>query len=122
MLEVKNITKIYPGTVALNDVSVSFEGGKIHALVGKNGSGKSTLLKIMSGSQPASSGQIFLDGEEMHFSSTKDAFEHGIATVYQELSLIPGLSVAENILIGRMPKRHGIIDYRQAKKIASDLL
>lgn len=122
ILEVKSLTKIFPGTVALNDVSVSFESGRVHALVGKNGSGKSTMLKILSGSQKATSGSFYLDGEEMHFSSTADAFSKGIATVYQELSLVPGLSVAENIFLGRMPKKRGIIDYRRARKEARELL
>jgi len=122
ILEVKGLTKIFPGTVALNGVSVSFESGRVHALVGKNGSGKSTMLKILSGSQKATSGSFYLDGEEMHFSSTADAFSKGIATVYQELSLVPGLSVTENIFLGRMPKKRGIIDYRRARKEARELL
>lgn len=113
---------MFPGTLALNDVSVSFESGKVHALVGKNGSGKSTLLKILSGAQPPTSGEIYLDGEQMKFTSTSDAFKNGIATVYQELSLVPGLSVTENILIGRMPKKNGFINYKKAEKTVKDLL
>ena len=122
ILTVKNISKQFPGTLALDNVSVEFEGGKVHALVGKNGSGKSTLLKILSGAQPPTSGSFYLDNREMKFSSTSDAFKNGIATVYQELSLIPGLSVAENILIGRMPKKFGLIDYKKAESTVRDLL
>ncbi len=122
VLEARNIIKIFPGTVALDNVSVSFESGKVHALVGKNGSGKSTLLKIMSGAQPATSGELFLDGKKMDFSSTVDAFKSGIATVYQELSLVLGLSVAENILIGRMPQKYGLIDYKTANNTVKELL
>ena len=122
ILEARHMTKVFPGTVALDDVSVSFEGGKVHALVGKNGSGKSTLLKILSGAQPATEGEIYLDGQKMIFSSTMDAFEHGIATVYQELSLIPSLSVAENILIGRMPTKRGLIDWKTAEQTVNALL
>ena len=89
VLEARNITKVFPGTVALDDVSVSFDSGKVHAIVGKNGSGKSTLLKIISGAQQATSGVLILDGKEVKISSTTDAFKDGIATVYQELSLVP---------------------------------
>lgn len=121
VLEGRNITKIFPGTVALDDVSVSFNSGKVHALVGKNGSGKSTLLKIFSGAQPATSGDIVLDGQTMNFSSTIDAFENGIATVYQELSLIPTLSVTENILINRMPMKRNLINWSEAKKKVKEL-
>lgn len=122
ILEARHMTKVFPGTVALDDVTVSFESGKVHALAGKNGSGKSTLLKIMSGAQPATSGEIYLDGEKMSFSSTMDAFAHGIATVYQELSLIPSLTVMENILIGRMPTKCGLIDWKKAEQTVNALL
>ncbi len=122
VLEVKNIRKVFPGTVALDDVSVSYDGGKVHAIVGKNGSGKSTLLKIISGSQPATEGKIFVDGREVHYANTMDAMKDGIATVYQELSLVPGLTVAENILLGRMPTRHGLVDWKAANKQVADLL
>lgn len=74
ILEARHMTKVFPGTVALDDVSVSFEGGKVHALVGKNGSGKSTLLKILSGAQPATEGEIYLDGQKMIFSKHDGRF------------------------------------------------
>lgn len=122
VLEVKNITKVFPGTVALDNVSATFESGKVHAVVGKNGSGKSTLIKIISGSQPATKGEMFLDNKELHFSSTIDAIKDGIATVYQELSLVPELSVAENILLGRMPEKHGLIDWKAANSDVEKLL
>lgn len=73
VLEARNITKVFPGTVALDDVSVSFDSGKVHAIVGKNGSGKSTLLKIISGAQQATSGVLILDGKEVKIASTTDA-------------------------------------------------
>src|SRR5437016_5627158 len=97
------IRKEYPGTVALDDVSVSFEGGKVHALLGKNGAGKSTLVKIFAGSVQPTSGRLLINGEEVYLRSPQDAFGAGIATVYQELSLVPDLTVAENILLGRTP-------------------
>ena len=122
VLEARHITKTFPGTLALDDVSVSFKSGQVHALVGKNGSGKSTLLKIFSGSQSVSSGEFYLDNKKMQFTSTSDGFKSGIATVYQELSLIPGLSVTENIFMGRMPQKYKLIDYKEANKRAKDLL
>ena len=122
VLEARNITKVFPGTVALDDVSVSFDSGKVHAIVGKNGSGKSTLLKIISGAQQATSGVLILDGKEVKIASTTDAFKDGIATVYQELSLIPTLSVTENILLGRMPMKYGMIDWNAANSQVKSLL
>lgn len=122
VLEARNITKVFPGTVALDDVSVSFDSGKVHAIVGKNGSGKSTLLKIISGAQQATSGVLILDGKEVKISSTTDAFKDGIATVYQELSLVPTLSVTENILLGRMPMKYGMIDWNAANTQVKNLL
>lgn len=122
VLEARNITKVFPGTVALDDVSVSFDSGKVHAIVGKNGSGKSTLLKIISGAQQATSGVLILDGQEVKITSTTDAFKDGIATVYQELSLIPTLSVTENILLGRMPMKYGMIDWNAANSQVKSLL
>jgi ribose transport system ATP-binding protein len=104
-LQTLKIRKEYPGTLALDDVSVSFEGGKIHALLGKNGAGKSTLVKILAGTVQPTSGSILLNGGEVRLRSASDAFAQGIATVYQELSLVPGLTVGENILLGRLPKK-----------------
>ena len=88
-LRTEGIVKDYPGTRALDDVTVSFDGGKVHASIGKNGSGKSTLVKVFSGAIQPTAGKFFLDDQELHFSSPTDAFAHGIATVYQELSLVP---------------------------------
>lgn len=121
VLETRNITKNYPGTVALNKVSVSFESGKVHALIGKNGSGKSTLVKIFSGAVDPSEGEVLLDGETMKFNDPRDAFAKGIATVYQELSLVPGLSVAENILIGRLPMKGKLVDWKKTYSMAEEL-
>ena len=103
VLEARNIYKQFPGTLALNDVSVSFQAGAVHAVLGKNGSGKSTLMKIFSGAHLPTSGEIYLDGEKMQYTTTEMAIQSGIATVYQELSVIKDLTVAENLLIGRLP-------------------
>jgi ABC-type sugar transport system ATPase subunit len=117
-----HVTKDYPGVRALDDVSVAFESGKVNALIGKNGSGKSTLLKIFSGAIQPSQGRITLDDAELRFSGPADAYRQGIATVYQEMSLIPWLSVAENIFLGRLPKRRGLIDWEAAYAQAAELL
>ena len=109
-LQTVALRKEYPGTVALDDVSVSFAGGQVHALLGKNGAGKSTLVKIFAGSVRPTRGKLLVDGKEICLRSPLDAFRQGIATVYQELSLIPSLTVAENIFLGRLPqiRRFGV--------------
>lgn len=122
VLEARGITKIFPGTVALDNVNVSFASGGIHALVGKNGSGKSTLLKVISGAQKATCGELYLDGSKLEIDCTFDAFSKGIATVYQELSLIPTLTVMENILINRLPAKRGLIDWKAAQTKAEGIL
>lgn len=122
-LEARGIRKEYPGTVALKDVSVRFDGGKVHALIGRNGAGKSTLVRILAGSTQPTAGQVLLDGEPVELRSPGDAFQRGIATVYQELSLVPGLSVAENILLGRMPRSRGpFIDWASTAEQAHAVL
>ncbi len=122
VLKAENITKVYPGTVALNKVSVEFESGKVHAFIGKNGSGKSTLVKIFAGAEEATEGNVYLDGQKMENKSPQEALHKGIATVYQELSLIPGLTVAENILMGRMPLKGKLIDWKKAYEKAGKIL
>ena len=113
VLTTNNIIKDYPGTRALNDVNVSFTSGKVNALLGKNGSGKSTLSKIISGAEKASSGTFALDGEVMSFSSPAEAAAQGIAMVYQEMSLVAGLTVAENIFLGRIPLKNKLVSWKE---------
>ena len=122
VLRTEGIVKDYPGTRALDNVSVSFEGGKVHAFIGKNGSGKSTLVKVFSGAIQPTAGKFFLDDKELHFSAPTDAFAQGIATVYQELSLVPYLTVAENIYLGRLPKKGKVVDWKKTYEMAGDLL
>lgn len=102
-LRVEAITKGYPGVQALKGVSLAVRRGSIHALVGQNGAGKSTLVKILSGAETADSGSIYVDGQRMRFREPTDAQAAGIHTIYQELSLVPSLSVAENIFLGHLP-------------------
>lgn len=122
ILYAKHVIKRYPGTVALDDVSVEFESGKIHAFIGKNGSGKSTLLKIFSGAVIRDSGEVAIDDRRLEIRNPQDAFREGISTVYQELSIISGLTVAENIFLGRMPMSHGLIDWKEANRQAGEIL
>lgn len=121
-LRAENITKVYPGTVALDKVSVEFESGRVHAFIGKNGSGKSTLVKVFSGATQPTEGSFYLDEEKIVLKSPQEAFDRGIATVYQELSLIPGLTVAENILMGRLPMKGKLIDWKKTYEEAGKLL
>ena len=101
MLTLKNITKTYPGVVALDDVTLSFSDGKVHALLGENGAGKSTLIKVIAGAIEPDCGQIEVDGKTYARLTPQLAREHGIAVIYQELNLVGPLSVAENIYLGR---------------------
>jgi ABC-type sugar transport system ATPase subunit len=121
-IRTEHIIKDYPGTRALDNISVCFESGKVHVLVGKNGSGKSTLVKIFAGAIKPTSGEFYLNDEKLHFNSTVDAYSKGIVTVYQEMSLVPGLSVAENIFLGRLPKKNQAIDWQQTYQMAGALL
>lgn len=101
ILELKNIHKSFPGVLALQGVDFSLNEGEIHALMGENGAGKSTLIKVLTGVYTKDEGQIMLDDEEVHIKSPQDAQRMGISTVYQEITLCPNLSVAENMYIGR---------------------
>jgi len=122
VLEVRNITKVFPGTIAVDDVTATFESGKVNALVGKNGSGKSTLIKAINGSQPPTKGKIYLDGEPLELETPSEAFNKGIMTVYQEMSLVPGLTVAENILIGKYKMKGKLIDWKKTYAEAQEFL
>lgn len=105
ILSIRSVSKSFPGVQALQEVSMDILPGEVHALLGENGAGKSTLMKIISGIIPRDRGEILLDGKPVHFSSPRDALDAGIALVQQELSLVPYLSIAENIFLGRWPKK-----------------
>lgn len=104
-LELRNLTKHFGTVKALENFSHAFEAGRVHALLGKNGSGKSTFIKMMSGALKPMAGEILINGHSCNFAHPADALSAGVVTVYQELSLVPHLSVAENIYLGRLPKR-----------------
>jgi ABC-type sugar transport system ATPase subunit len=105
LLQLNKITKIFPGVIAVDEVDFDMNRGEIHALVGENGAGKSTLIKILGGVYQPDGGKVIFDGEEVFFATTHQSHEKGISVIYQEFNLIPDLSVAENIFIGREPRR-----------------
>ncbi|HOY45638.1 MAG TPA: sugar ABC transporter ATP-binding protein [bacterium] len=118
-----HIGQVFPGVVALDDVHFDLMQGEVHVLLGENGAGKSTLVKILSGAYPRSSGQILLDGVEVRIESPRRAQELGMAIIYQELNLIPALTAAENIFLGREPRRRsGLIDQKRVVTDAQSLL
>ena len=118
VLEMKNISKSFPGVKALKDVNFSCKKGSVHALVGENGAGKSTLLKILSGELEADSGSIFIDGKSVHFKNPRDAQKLGIAMVHQELKLLPELSIGQNMFLNNEPRN--FLRFIDKKKIYDD--
>ncbi len=128
ILDFRNVTKQFPGVVALRDVSLQIKRGEIHGICGENGAGKSTLMKILSGVYPWGTydGQIFIDGQELRLEnrSIRQALETGIAIVYQEFTLVPGITVGENIFLGKEPVEHGAINwdklYADTQKLLSE--
>jgi galactofuranose transport system ATP-binding protein len=123
ILEVRRVTKRFPGVLALDDVSFELRPGEVHALVGENGAGKSTLIKVITGVYKPDDGQVHFKGEEVSFSDPRESQAVGISTIYQEINLIPLLSVAQNIFLGREPRnRLGIIDVESMNREAAEIL
>src|SRR5439155_22144056 len=118
-LELREVSKRFPGVLALDNVSLTIRPGEIHAIIGQNGAGKSTMINIISGMIKADSGAVLLSGKPVAIESTRAAIELGIATVYQELSLLPNLSIAQNIGLGREPRRAGILDLAAMRRAAA---
>ncbi|MBL0387342.1 sugar ABC transporter ATP-binding protein [Tumebacillus sp. ITR2] len=123
-LEMKGILKEFPGVRALNDVTFTANKGEVLALLGENGAGKSTLMKILSGVYPYGTyeGDILVDGKVCQFANTRAAEHAGIAIIHQELNLIPGLSIAENVFLGREPKKFGTVDWKRMHRETQALL
>jgi ribose transport system ATP-binding protein len=117
-LELVGISKSFGGVHALRNVDFTLKAGQIHGLVGENGAGKSTMMKIVAGVYPDFEGIIRLDGEEVRFRSSRDALNAGIGMVHQELSIVPDLSVAENVFLGSQPTRAGVIDWQRMMREA----
>jgi len=122
ILELKNITKLYPGVVALDNVSLCFRKGEVHAIVGENGAGKSTFIKIITGAIKQTSGQLFFEGKEITDNSPQKAIELGITTIYQEINLFQNLSVAENIYYNRYDTKYGLINFKELEIKAKTVL
>ena len=124
ILEMRDITKTFPGVKALSNVNLSVEAGEIHAIVGENGAGKSTLMKVLSGVYPHGTyeGAIHYEGHECRFHGIHDSERVGIVIIHQELALVPLLSIAENIFLGNEQTRFGIIDWNMARRRAAELL
>jgi monosaccharide-transporting ATPase len=123
ILEVRGVTKRFPGVLALDDVSFGLGTGEVHALVGENGAGKSTLIKVVTGVHRPDEGEIFFAGERVSFASPREAQEAGISTIYQDTNMVPLRSVAQNIFLGREPRnRFGLTDTARMKREAEELL
>ena len=118
----EGITKIFSGVTALSQVDLALARGEVHALVGENGAGKSTLIKIMTGAYTRDGGQMFLEGRAVDFRTPEDAQNEGVVAVYQEVNLLTFRTVAENIYLGREPRRFGLIDWKRMNADAAALL
>lgn len=122
LLEVRGLSKRYPGVNALSDIDFDLRAGEVHILFGENGAGKSTLISILSGAQKPSEGEVLFRGRPLALDSVHQARELGISAVYQEFSLVPQLTVAENMFLGSEHVRHGLLDSRQTKTAATKIL
>ena len=122
LFRMEGVSKRYGGVRALEDAELVVHAGRIHAILGENGAGKSTLIKVMAGVVAPDQGRMMLDGQEVNFASPAEANKAGIACIFQELSLIPELSVADNIVISDPPKKFGMIDRKAQRKIAEEAL
>jgi len=124
ILEMRNITKTFPGVKALDNVSFSVRQGEIHALVGENGAGKSTLMNVLSGIYPHSSysGEIYFQGKECRFQNIHDSEKVGLVIIHQELALVPFLSIAENLFLGNERAKNGVIDWNESFSKTKELL
>ena len=124
ILEMRSITKTFPGVKALQDVNLNVRAGEIHAIVGENGAGKSTLMKVLSGVYPYGSytGEIHYEDQECHFKGIHDSERQGIVIIHQELALVPLLSIAENIYLGNEQATYGVIDWNAVRRGAAGLL
>jgi galactofuranose transport system ATP-binding protein len=122
LLQMEGITKVFSGVVALGGVDFRLERGEVHALVGENGAGKSTLIKVMTGAYRRDGGRVLLEGREVDFRSPEEAQDAGVVAVYQEVNLLMYRTVAENIFLGREPRRFGLVDWRRMTREAGEIL
>src|SRR4051812_45476841 len=122
VVEMAGITIEFPGVKALSDVAFRLFPGEVHALMGENGAGKSTLIKALTGVYAIDAGTITVHGTEVSFDGPAQAQKAGVATVYQEVNLVTNLTVAENMMLGREPRRLGLIDWRRMRKHTAKVL
>ena len=123
LLQVKGVHKRFPGVYALNDVSLELRAGEVHALLGENGAGKSTLINVLGGVFKADAGEIFIDGKKIEIDGVNDSQEKGIAVIHQELVLVPYMTIAENIYLGREPRTAlGTVDKRKMRRDAEEII
>ena len=120
LIRLDGISKSFGPINVIDNVSLAVEPGRVLALLGENGAGKSTLIKMMSGVYQPTSGRILIDDKPVTLPDTKAAEAHGIATIHQELNLVPTLSVAENITLGRTPRRAGLVNFKEMRRIAAE--
>ena len=122
LVEFHEITKVYPGTVAVDRVSFNVRRGEIHAIVGENGAGKSTLIKMLSGAVHPTSGTMIFDGVTVRDFSPNEAIRRGIAVIYQEYNLVPNMTIAENVFLGREFGNGIFVDFNEANRLTRQLL
>ncbi|HEV7276293.1 MAG TPA: ATP-binding cassette domain-containing protein [Devosiaceae bacterium] len=126
LIRMRNVSKFYGSVQALKDVSLTVRRGEVVGLLGDNGAGKSTLIKVLSGAVPSTGGDIFIRGEKVEMKSTTDAIDHGIETIYQDSALVPQLSIARNLFLGREPIKGprflGRLDKEKMEQVVGELL
>ena len=122
ILQLKEVSKSFGPVNVIDRVSINVRPGQVHALLGENGAGKSTLIKMMSGVYQPDSGAIIIDGKQTHLPTSKAAEDLGIATIHQELNLVPTMTVAENVMLGRFPTHYGLVNHRKLDALAQEAL
>ena len=122
ILQMKDIDKAFPGVQALDKAQLTLRKGTVHALMGENGAGKSTLMKCLYGIYYRDAGEIIFDGKDVNFSNSKEALDHGIAMIHQELQPIPKMTIAENIFLGDYPKNGLFVDHEKMNEGARHYL
>src|SRR5688572_20784110 len=118
----RDIVKGFPGVVALNNAWLNVGRSEVHAIVGQNGAGKSTLIKIISGAYQRDGGEVIFDGRSVSFHTTHQAQAAGISTIFQEINLVPFRSIAENIFMGREPRKFGLLNWRKMNHDSAEIL
>ena len=122
IMELKNITKYFPGVVALDNMSFTVRKGMVHGLIGENGAGKSTLIKVFTGVNQPDSGEIYIDGKQVHLSNPMVAKAAGVGCVYQELNIVQELNVTDNLFINYYKKKGVLLDYKAMHAKAKEIM